>query len=200
APVGTFDQQALKAFEPDYRFDTPQEYINDVNRHRLRQAVMHAGELSQKYKPRGSPVLELRVRPPNYLQQLTDAQKPAAQTLDALDNILAAFVGDLEPDYQKENSPRWRAHYDLTRGRLLALRVRAQEYNSACAILKQLGTGDVASKSNHWIFRPARQFSSGAAARKTAAEATRLLKRVLDEAPDTPWERLAQRELSVPLG
>jgi len=200
APVGAFDQQFLKAFEPDYRFGTPQEYIDDVNRHRLRQAVMRAAELSEKYKPKATPTLELRVTPQNYLQQLTDAQKSAAETSYAVDNLLAAFVGDLEPEYEKETLPRWRANYDLARGRLLALRVRAQEYNLACAQLKQLGTPDVANKSNHWHFRPSKQFAGGAASRKLAAEAARLLKRVLDEAPNTPWERLAQRELSVPFG
>jgi len=200
APVGAFDQQFLKAFEPDYRFGTPQEYINDVNRHRLRQAVMRAAELSEKYKPKATPMLELRVTPQNYLQQLTDAQKSAAETSYAVDNLLAAFVGDLEPEYEKEASLRWRANYDLARGRLLALRVRAQEYNLACAQLKQLGTPDVANKSNHWFFRPSKQFVGGAATRKVAAEAARLLKRVLDEAPNTPWEKLAERELSVPFG
>ena len=35
SPIGNFDPIALKAFEPDYRFATPQEYINDVNRHRV---------------------------------------------------------------------------------------------------------------------------------------------------------------------
>src|SRR5262245_12414701 len=200
SPIGTFDPRALKAFEPDYRFGTPQEYVNDANRHKLRQAVMRAAELSLKYKAGSTPRLELRVNPQNYLQQLTEAQKTAAETTYMVDMILAAFPGNLEPEYQKESSPRWRANYNLTLGRLLALKVRAQEYNFACAQLKQLGSGDVASKTNHWIFRPSKKFGAGAVSKKIATEATRLLGRAVDDAPDTPWALLAQRDLSVPMG
>jgi hypothetical protein len=200
SPIGNFDPQALKIFEPDYRFGTPQEYINDVNKHRLRQAVMRAAELSLKYKPSSDPSLELRVTPQNYLQRLSDAQKTAAETTYMIDNILMAFPGNLEVEYQKETSPRWKANYNLTLGRLLALKVRAYEYNSACAQLKQLGSGDVETKSNHWIFKPSRKLGSGAATRKTALEAERLLKRAIDEAPNTPWGLLAQRDLSIPMG
>ncbi|MGE5193324.1 MAG: vWA domain-containing protein [Deltaproteobacteria bacterium] len=200
SPIGNFDPQALKAFEPDYRFGTPQDYVNDANRHKLRQAVMRAAELSLKYKAGSTPRLELRVTPQNYLQQLTDAQKSAAETTYMVDAILSAFQGNLEAEYQKESSPRWRANYNLTLGRLLALKVRAQEYNSACAQLKQLGSGDVASKTNHWIFRPSKKFGAGAVSKKLAAEAARLLGRAVDDAPGTPWALLAQRDLSIPLG
>ncbi len=200
SPIGNFDPQALKIFEPDYRFGTPQEYVNDVNRHRLRQAVMRAAELSTKYKPSSDPSLELRVTPQNYLRQLSDAQKTAAETTYMIENILTAFPGNLEAEYQKETSPRWRANYNLTLGRLLALKVRAYEYNSACAQLKQLGSGDVETKSNHWNFKPSRKLGSGAGTRKVALEAERLLKRVIDDAPNTPWGLLAQRDLSIPMG
>jgi hypothetical protein len=200
SPIGNFDPQALKPFEPDYRFGTPQEYINDVNRHRLRQAVMRAADMSLKFKPSSDPALELKVTPQNYLRQLTDAQKTAAETTYMLDNILTAFHGNLEAEYQKEPSARWRANYNLTLGRLMALKVRAYEYNSACAQLKQLGSGDVETKSNHWYFKPSRKLGAGAASRKASQEAERLLKRVIDDAPNTPWGLLAQRDLSIPMG
>lgn len=198
--VGVFDPPALKPFEPDYSFATPQEYINDINRHRLRQTVMHAAELSLKYKAGPTPNLEFRVTPQNFMQQLSEAQKSVAETTYMVDNMLAAFSGNLEPEYLKESSPRWRANYNLTLGRLLALKVRALEYNLNCANLKQLGTGDVTTKTNHWIFKPGRTLAAGAASRKMAAEAQRLLKRVVDDAPNTPWELLALRELSIPFG
>ncbi|MBI3865283.1 MAG: VWA domain-containing protein [Planctomycetia bacterium] len=200
SPLGNFDPQALKVFAPDYRFATPQEYINDVNRHRLRQAVMHAAELSTKYKPGSDPKLELRVTSQNYLRQLSDAQKTAAETTYMVDNILTAFSGNLEAEYEKESSPRWRANYNLTLGRLLALKARAYEYNYACAQLKQLGTGDIDSRSNRWTFKPSRKLGSGAGTRKLALEAERLLKRAIDEAPNTPWGLLAQRDLNIPFG
>ena len=200
SPIGNFDPQALKAYEPDYRFGTPQEYINDVNRHKLRQAVMRAAELSLQHKAGSAPQLELRVTPQNYLRQLSDAQKTAAETSYMLDVMLGAFSGNLEAEYQREPSPRWRANYNLTLGRLLALKVRSQEYNFACAQLKQLGSGDIEKKSNHWYFKPSKKMGTGAASKKLAAEAERLLKRAIDDAPNTPWGLLAQRELNVPMG
>ncbi|HEY2252670.1 MAG TPA: vWA domain-containing protein, partial [Planctomycetaceae bacterium] len=183
SPIGNFDPMALKEFAPDYRFGTPQDYINDVNRHRLRQAVMHAAELSLKYKAGTAPALELRVTPQNYLQQLSNSQKTVAETSYMLDMMLSALTANLEAEYQREPSPRWRANYNLTFGRLLALKVRAQEYNFACAQLKQLGSGDIEKKTNHWNFKPSRKFASGPASRKLAAEAERLLKRAIDDAP-----------------
>ena len=82
----------------------------------------------------------------------------------------------------------------------MALKVRADEYNWACAQLKQLGLGDVETKSNHWYFKPSRKMGGGAASRKASLEAERLLKRVIDDAPNTPWGLLAQRDLSIPMG
>ena len=161
---------------------------------------MQAAELSLKYKPGSDPSLELRVTPQNYLRQLGDAQKTAAETTYMVDSILTAFSGNLEAEYQKETSPRWKANYNLTLGRLLALKARAFEYNFACAQLKQLGSGDVETKSNHWHFKPSRKLGSGAASRKLALEAERLLKRAIDDAPNTPWGLLAQRDLNIPFG
>ncbi len=41
---------------------------------------------------------------------------------------------------------------------------------------------------------------TGAASRKLAADAERLLKRAIDDAPNTPWGLLAQRDLNIPMG
>lgn len=200
APLGVFTNEDMKAFQPDYSFGTPEAYIRDVNSHPLRRAVMVAAELSHKYKAKGTPDLDLRVRPENYLQRLSDAQKSVAETTLMIDTILQAFQGNLEAEYQKEKSARWRAEYNLAAGRLLAVKVRAFEYNFACAQLKQLGTGDIATKTNHWIFVPDPQTASGAQMKKLAAEADRLLRRVVTEALGTPWALLAARELKDPFG
>lgn len=199
-PLGTYASENMKNFAPDYRFGTPDAYMLDVAKHPLRKAIVTAAQLSQKYKATETPLLELRVRPENYLRQLDDAQKRAAETTYMLDMILQAFPGSMEKDYQKERSQRWRVNYDLAYGRLLALKTRAFEYNSACAQLKQLGAGDIATKSNHWVFQPSRELSGGATSKKMATEADKLLKRVLEQAPGTPWAILASRELSNPLG
>ncbi len=201
APLGTYTSDQMKNFEPDYRFGTPDAYMADLAKHPLRRAIVASAQLSLQHHPKGTPPLEFRVTPQNYLQTLSDAQKSTAETTYMLDLIMQPFQTKFEREYGKESSPRWRVAYDLALGRMLALKVRAYEYNSACAQLKvTLGSGDVASKSNHWLFRPDTQFSGGATSKKIATEAEKLLKRVLAEAPGTPWAVLAARELSHPFG
>lgn len=200
APLGEFGAENMKGFQPDYGFGTPQAYLDDVARHPIRRAVVAASELSRKYKAKGTPQTELKVQPGNYLQALSNAQKSAAESAYMVDMILQPFSQNLENDYKKEPSPRWRTGYNLALGRLLALKVRAYEYNFACAQLKSLGSGDVATKTNHWIFKPDAHLASGANMKKIAQDSEKLLHRVIDEAPGTPWAVLATRELSYPLG
>lgn len=200
SPLGAFSASTMKAFAPDYRFGTPQAYLDDIAKHPLRQAVITAADLSLKFKAKGTPNLELRVLPGDYLRLLNEAQQSAAETTFMVDHIAQPLQGKLEAEYQKEKSPRWRAAYNLAMGRLAALKVRAFEYNYACSQLKNLGTGDIATKTNHWFFKPDPKIASGAQMKKLAADAEKYLKRVVDEAPGTPWALLAQRELSAPLG
>ena len=100
----------------------------------------------------------------------------------------------------RETSRRWQAHYDLIRGRLLAMKVRCYEYNWACARMKKDPPKFSNPKSNAWRLVPdkAIQYSEKAAA--AGREAETLLRRVVDEHPATPWALLAQRELKDPLG
>lgn len=201
APTGLFDPQAVRPFAPDYRFGTPQEYVKDVNRHPLRQAVMRAAELSLKRKVHGTPPLEMRVTPRNYLQQLNAAQRQVAESSYVIEELLTGFTPKLQREYDRESDLRWRVNYDLSLGRLLAMRVRTIEYNLACAQLKQLGAAEVEQKANRFVFQPtAQQFTAGAISRKQTREAEALLRRVLETAPGTPWAALAQRELNFPFG
>ena len=200
APTGSYSSAPMKLFQPDYRFGTPEDYLRDLQKHPLRRAVIAAGQLSLKYKARGTPPLELRVNQGNYLQNLAEAQKVVAESTLMIENILQAFPPSLEAEYAKEESPRWRMAYNLSLGRLLAQRVRCYEYNYACAHLKLMGAGEVASKSNHWIFRPDKSLNYYAGAKKQLAQAEMLLQRCVDEAPGTPWGMMASRELQFPLG
>ena len=199
-PVGTYNSQSMKLFIPDYRFGTPEEYLRALDKHPLRLAVYKAGQLSLKYKALGTPELELRVNAGNYLQQLATAQQTVAVSTAMIDNILAAFNPNLEQAYPKEASLRWRMNYNLCYGRLLAQRLRCMEYNSALAQLKLLGTQDIATKSNHWIFKPDPSINFAAGMKKPKELAETLLKRCITEAPGTPWATLAARELQHPFG
>ena len=80
------------------------------------------------------------------------------------------------------------------------MKVRCYEYNWACARLKKDPPRFKSAKANAWRLVPdtAIQYSEKAAA--AAHDADRLLHRVIEEHPDTPWALLAQRELKDALG
>ena len=66
--------------------------------------------------------------------------------------------------------------------------------------MKTIGGQDVANKSNHWIFRPDDNINYATTMKKRAIEAEKLLKRVVQNAPGTPWAVMASRELKDPFG
>jgi hypothetical protein len=53
---------------------------------------------------------------------------------------------------------------------------------------------------NEWKLVPSREIDTGPALRKAADQARTYLKRVIDEHPGTPWEKLAIKELSQDMG
>lgn len=200
AATGSYGAQTMKMFTPDYRFGSPDDYVRDLQKHPLRMAVFKAGQLSLKYKALGTPDLELRVNAGNYLQQLATAQQTVAVSTAMIENIKSVFNPNLEQLYPKEESLRWRMAYNLSYGRLLAQQLRCYEYNSALAQLKLLGAQDVATRSNHWIFRPDVNINYATGMKKSKILAETLLRRCLTEAPGTPWAILAERELQYPFG
>lgn len=201
APLGEFDKLALKPFEPEYDFGSRAEYEAELLAHPLRAAVVRAARLSRDFQPEGTPQLRLRVQPDNFRQVATDAQRTVARSEYMVDAILQAFPPGIEAQYDTEPSLRWRMVFNLTYGRLLALKVRCLEYNSALAELKgSLTEADIASTSNEWIFRPSETINYATQVRQLAAKAEQLLARVVDEAPGTPFAVLAQRELKDAFG
>lgn len=199
-PTGTYAAQTMKLFAPDYRFGSTDEYLRDIQKRPIRLAVHRAHELSLKYKALGTPELELRVNPNNYIRTLATAQQTVAVSTAMIDEILTAFPPSLEQAYLKEESPRWRMAYNLSFGRLLAQRLRCMEYNTALAQLKLLGTQDITTRVNHFVFRPDPNINYAAGMKKPKDLSEMLLKRCVNDAPGTPWAILAARELQYPYG
>ncbi|MCA9073001.1 MAG: VWA domain-containing protein, partial [Planctomycetaceae bacterium] len=201
SPEGMFEAEKLKPFEPDYRFGTPDEYLKDLEKHPLRMAVIKAAQISRNVEPEGTPEMELRVTPAGFKNQAKEAQKTVAKSGYFLNRILSAFPNGIEKALDSEPSPRWRMTFCLAYGRLLGQRARCLEYNLALADLSNsLTPQDVGSKSNHWIFRPDKQLNYATSEKRNAELAEKLLRQVLEEAPGTPWAKLAERELRHPFG
>ncbi len=198
ATVGTYDPHLMKAYEPDYGYGSPQDFLNDMAKHPLRAAVFAMAQYSQttSLKANSTPQMSFRLQPNNFRAVLSEAQKSAAVSGLAIDSILAQMPPNAEKAYDSESSLRWRLAFSLNYGRLLAQKIRSLEYNTALATLKgSLAEADISSSVNQLIFRPDREVNYAVNLKKPARIAQEHLERVISEAPGTPWAVLASREL-----
>lgn len=216
ADRGPFRLETMRPYRPDYRrcsFVT-----DDVQRHPLRQAILDVVAQSHDTdglgppapaffaaspaKP-GGPRMTIYYPSSRFHSRLRGEMKrqrtQAQEASDKVDGLLARFGPEgMEEEYQQETSPRWRAWYDVTRGRLLAASVRYTEY----AVLADLLTRrrSLATETNHIVLGPSQNLRGAGDVRERADEALRLLHRCVEMNPQTPWAYLAQRELDHPLG
>ena len=194
-----FAVETMQRYAPEY--DPPPVYVRHAAQSPVRRAVLAAVDITRQRKLKGTPRLKFAPNGKTYFSELREAQEVAAYNTPTLQQALNAFgPRGYEEAYAKESSPRWRAWYDLTYGRLLAMYVRCNEYNWACAVMKAKGADFVDQKSNRWQFQPDAATHYGSQSEKMAKEATRLLTRCVKENPGTPWALLAERELAQPLG
>lgn len=194
-----FAIDVMHRYVPEY--DPPAAYVREALASPVRRAVLAAVDITKQRKLKGTPRLSFAPTGKTFFNELREAQETVAYNAPTIQQALSAFDSrKLEEAYAKEPSPRWRAWYDLTYGRLLAMYVRCNEYNWACAVMKGKGADFVDQKSNRWQFRPDPATHFGSQSEKMSKEATRLLSRCVHENPGTPWALLAQRELAQPLG
>ena len=214
---GPFDWEVMKKYLPDY--GSADEYVQSVNSKPLRQGCFRGrhGNLSgSEHRP---PVHGFRVASPcmfpypiwrpyytarTVSNALLREAVPQQQILVKISNrvveeALAHFPKDgMESDYRLERHPRWRAWYDLTRGRLLAMSTRQSRILMACDKLMQ--SNSLKPETNHVVLKPTSNYLAGSTIEPRAREAFRLLTRCVKENPGTPWELLAKWELAHELG
>ncbi|TWU24313.1 hypothetical protein Pla52o_22400 [Novipirellula galeiformis] len=217
---GPFDPEVMARYMPSY--GSLAEYESEVQSNPLRRSIMRAvGELKGKnvdepttmlfIKRTGSRVFDFTryyYTPSEFRSKLSSSRgRLKAQATRSSKFVDAALMhltdgGDLdlglEELYEHENSPRWRAWYDLTRGRLLATSVRLEEYR--LAIDSMISPDGLAPSTNHVMLRASSELRSNETFQKRGDEAERLLRRCVRENQGTPWETLAQRELDFALG
>jgi hypothetical protein len=216
ADRGPFRLETMRPYRPDYRRSS--FIADDLQRHPLRQAVLDVVARSLETdglgppapaffaagpaKP-GGPRMTIYYPPSRFHARLRGEMKrqrtQAKEALAMVDGLVARFGPDgMEEEYQQETSPRWRAWYDLTRGRLLAASVRYAEYAVLADLLSRRGS--LATETNHILLRSSQNLRGPDAVHARADEARRLLHRCVEMNPHTPWAYLAQRELDHPLG
>jgi len=216
ADRGPFRLETMRPYRPDYRRSS--FVTDDTHRHPLRQAILDVVALSHDTDGLGPPApaffsagptrpggprMTIYYPSARFHTRLRGEMKRqrtrAKEALETVDGLLVRFGPDgMEEEYQQETSPRWRAWYDLTRGRLLAASVRYAEYEVLADLLTRRGS--LATETNHMVLGPSQNLRGADDVQDRAAEALRLLHRCVETNPQTPWAYLAQRELDHPLG
>lgn len=193
----SFDPNRMREYRPDWV--SREDYAASLARHPLRKAVIDASLLTrQRVGPQPSLVFP-PVDGPEFKDAMTDNQALAALTASTVDEALGPITA-VARLRDRETSRRWQAHYDLIRGRLLAMKIRCYEYNWACATMKRDAPKFTRPNSNAWRLVPDEEIHYSDKAKAAGDEARKLLQRVIDDHPGTPWALLAQRELKDPFG
>jgi hypothetical protein len=192
-----FDPDVMRNYQPDYLSAATIDKMLAENR--AKKVLVEAAR-SVEVSPMQSPTMTFPRKDDGALSLLlSDAQKTAAQVqprIDALAELLKSGLADRDAIKEK----RWQAGYDLSLGRVLALKVRTDAYNTMLAQAKS-GMKFKDPKNDTWVLEESDDVSkAGSQTEKVSQQATMLLNRVLQDHPGTPWALLAAEELRRPMG
>lgn len=180
-----------------------ENYQDDTVNTPLREAVLNANKLLQKY------VVDEKAFEDQFRGKgddgkikamiLTKQRKPAkafGEMLEGLEELKKA--GEKRDE---EKSPRWQANYDFVLACLEAQLAYTYEYNFMLGQIRkdQLPPRDPAKHSG-WGLASQAKLQSGAEARKLAADSQKILKKLAKEHKGTPYEVVAKREALKNLG
>ncbi len=190
------DPVAMSRYRPDYL--SPEDYVTMVKASPLRQSLVTAAQMKPATGISRPQTRFIRREEPQLVADLTRAQQDAAK----LEPTLVRMAQTLEPGMSgrdDEESPRWKAGYDLAMGRVLAQKVRTETYNAMLAKAKR-GMAFEKENSNTWVLEPSDEISVGSKWKTEADLARELLQQVVQEHAGTPWALLAEQELKTPIG
>lgn len=192
-----FDPAVMRNYLPDYR--PIKFYTKDLTANRAKTVLVDA---ARKTLGERTPTPEVIFRADTdaaLRTELADAQKPLA-VLDYKLNEIVTLLEQGEKDRAKIKEPRWQAAYDTAYGRALAMRVRSFGYNMMLAQMKANPKAFEKKEDNTWELIASDEITTGVQVKKMAAKAQESLERVVNQHQGTPWAKLAERELSKPMG
>jgi hypothetical protein len=192
-----FDPVRMREYNPDWV--SRDQYEAAVAKDPIRQAVLHAAQITQQRMGPQPSLTFPAADGPEFKEVMAQNQIKVALTANTVDEALVPIM-QAAKYRDREASRRWQAHYDLIRGRLLAMKVRCYEYNWVCATMKKDAPKFKDAKSNAWKLVPSDEIRFNQKAAAAAKQARDLLQRVVTEHPNTPWSLLAQRELKDAFG
>ncbi len=191
-----FDPVAMSRYRPDYLSQS--DYVRKVKASPLRSALVNAAQLKPATGLSRPRTRFVRTSEAQLSGDFDDAQKIGA----VLEEPLVLMAQTLELGMKgrtKEDSPRWKAGFDLAMGRVLAQKVRTETYNAMLARGK-LGMPFKNPKNNTWILMPSDEVTVGSKWLSEAELARELLSDVVRDHKGTPWALLAKEEFDVPIG
>ncbi|HEV3136583.1 MAG TPA: VWA domain-containing protein, partial [Pirellulales bacterium] len=191
-----FDREIMRTYKPDYV--SIKEYRTLVAENKARAKLVEASQMSW-VTPMERPDLNFpKVSDADLANKLTNAQHAAAALAPKIDKLYE-ILQQGEKDRPRLTKPRWQAGYDLSMGRVMAVKVRTDGYNAMLAKAKN-GMRFQDPKDDTWRLLPADEITVGSQLEKLAQQARTYLERVVREHPKTPWALLAENELKQPLG
>lgn len=192
-----FDPDVMRDYQPDYLSAATIDQM--LSKNRAKKALVEAAR-SSEISPMESPVMTFPRKDDGALALLLgDAQKAAARIQPRIDALAELLKSGL-PDRDAIQEKRWQAGYDLALGRVLALKVRTDSYNTMLAQAKA-GMKFKDPKNDTWELQASADVSkAGSQTEKISQQAEMLLKRIEREHSGTPWALLAAEELKRPLG
>jgi hypothetical protein len=189
-----FTAKTLEKYQPDYA--NPQQLAEKLKTSPLRQATADvAKQLDAKSK-----LHELRMAFRASTNEATfksmlekEQQTPASIQADLTE--LADKLRAADKDRNKDPSPRWQAHFDLTLARTLGHLAHVMEYNFVLGnkLRKDSPKLKDPKTNNGWRLVP-HDTMQQKDTRELMTERDKLLEKIIKEHPGTPWEVLARRE------
>jgi hypothetical protein len=196
ALIGSYNRSALQKYAPDYISQA--EYETKIQENKALAALIQVSKL-ETIQVLNNPKRDFTKRDEaSFSRELSQAQLAAAQLEPALLHAYEILrLG--ESDRGKLANLRWQAGYDLAMGRLLAARSRVEGYNAMLALMKR-GKKFENESSTTWVIVPSTDTEVGSVIKKIGDRAVQYLERVKTDHPGTPWARMAEMELQVPVG
>ncbi len=198
-----YSMATLKEYVPDY--ESRVAYNARLTKSRLRRTLFEIVKETEDYGFR----YRFPIDPIKLMEGVAKELPKVGPRLESL-VLIERRLRALEADRDREPEKRWQAHYDLMLAQIVAYQIKAYEYRAALQELVRLNQTRQLVPSRAPI--PGRlvvewemfhSTESRAAPEETAAkraEATRLLKLVIERHPNTPWADLAQDELNRGFG
>lgn len=216
-----FDALDMKEYEPNLL--SRREYGQQVTQSKFRATISQAIQIMDPEVDK-----QLNIRELHYPLELEPFKSAAGQevvkanrAMEGLNNVIP-LLEKLEPLRAKEESERWRAHYDLILAQCYAYRVRLFQFLLAMDDHVRKDPKPVKANSNQWHVRRTPkmiepdedQYKALKAAfrlkmnreeylkdlKDHETKARNLFEFVISEHPRTPWARRAQFEMGMGFG